>query len=95
LISLEENLDSDGSSARFTIADDDLLDVLANYGSPTETHSFEAGSPAMDAAPDCTSTSGSGMLRFLPIICRLRRVCNSPITRVRGLSGSLTLKQKT
>jgi len=54
-------LDSDGSCAGFTITDDALLDVLANYGGPTETHALQAGSPAMDAAPDCTTTGGSAL----------------------------------
>lgn len=61
LISLGENLDSDGSCAGFTITDDALLDVLANYGGPTETHALQAGSPAVDAAPDCTTTGGSAL----------------------------------
>ena len=61
LNSLGENMDSDGSCAGFTLTDDALLDVLANYGGPTETHALKTGSPAIDAAPDCTTTGGSAL----------------------------------
>ncbi len=58
LSSLGENMDSDGSCAGFTLTDDAMLDVLANYGGPTETHALKTGSPAIDAATDCTTTGG-------------------------------------
>ena len=58
LSSLAENLDSDGSCPGFTLKDDPLLDVLANYGGPTDTHALKTGSPAIDAAPDCTTVGG-------------------------------------
>jgi len=57
--SLGENIDSDGSCAGFTLTDDALLDVLANYGGPTETHALKADSPAIDAAADCVTLGGS------------------------------------
>jgi hypothetical protein len=59
LNSLDENMDSDGSCSGFTLTDDAMLDILANYGGPTETHALKTGSPAIDAAPDCTTTGGS------------------------------------
>jgi len=61
LNSLGENMDSDGSCAGFTLTDDAMLDILANYGGPTETHALKTGSPAIDAAPDCTTTGGSAL----------------------------------
>jgi len=59
--SIGENIDSDGSCPGFTLKEDPLLDVLANYGGPTETHALKPDSPAIDAAPDCTTVSGAAV----------------------------------
>jgi len=59
--SLGENMDSDGSCPDFTLTDDPLLDALANYGGPTETHALQPDSPAIDAAPDCTTVGGAAV----------------------------------
>ena len=56
---LGENIDSDGTCPGFTLKDDPILDVLANYGGPTATHALKSGSPAIDAAPDCTTVGGA------------------------------------
>jgi len=53
-----ENLDSDDSCPDFTLKEDPLLDILANYGGPTLTHALKPGSPAIDAAADCLSLVG-------------------------------------
>jgi len=58
---IAENIESDGSCSGFSIKDDPLLDVLANYGGPTDTHALQAGSPAIDEAPDCTVISGGAV----------------------------------
>ncbi len=58
---VSENIDSDGTCFGFTLKDDPLLDVLANYGGLTETHALKADSPAMDAASDCTTISGGAV----------------------------------
>jgi hypothetical protein len=54
-----ENIDTDGSCAGFTLTDDPLLGPLANNGGPTHTHALSGGSPAIDAAPDCTTVGGA------------------------------------
>lgn len=56
---VSENVDSDGSCAGFTLSDDPLLGPLANNGGPTHTHALTSGSPAIDAAPDCTTIGGA------------------------------------
>lgn len=53
-----ENLDSDGTCPGFTIKDDPLLDALADNGGPTQTHALKVDSPAINAAPDCTTVVG-------------------------------------
>lgn len=57
-----ENIDSDNTCTGFTLTDDPLLDILANYGGSTETHALKVGSPAIDAAPDCTTLAGAVLL---------------------------------
>ncbi len=59
--SIAENINSDGSCPGFTLKDDPLLKVLANYGGPTETHALQSDSPAIDAAPDCTAIGGAAV----------------------------------
>jgi predicted outer membrane repeat protein len=54
LSSLGENLDTDGTCLAFTITADPLLGPLAENGGPTRTHALLVGSPAVDAARDCT-----------------------------------------
>lgn len=54
-----ENIDTDGSCPGFTIKVDPLLDVLANYGGSTHTHALSVDSPAINAAPDCTTIAGA------------------------------------
>ncbi len=56
-----ENLDKDGSCAGFTLTDDPLLHSLADNGGPTHTHALKGGSPAIDAAPDCTTIGGAAV----------------------------------
>jgi predicted outer membrane repeat protein len=56
-----ENLDTDGSCPGFTLKDDPRLDALANNGGPTQTHALKLGSPAIDAAPDCTTIAGAAV----------------------------------
>jgi len=56
-----ENIDSDSTCPGFTLKDDPLLKVLANYGGPTETHALQSDSPAIDAAPDCTTVGGAAV----------------------------------
>jgi len=58
-VAVAENIDSDGSCAGFTLTDDPLLNPLANNGGPTDTHALKGGSPAIDAAPDCTTIGGA------------------------------------
>lgn len=53
--SLGDNLDSDATCSGFNLKDDPLLDPLASNGGPTFTHALIIGSPAMDAALDCTT----------------------------------------
>ncbi len=57
--SVSENIDSDDTCFGFTLKDDPLLDVLANYGGLTDTHALLSDSPAIDAAPDCTTVGGA------------------------------------
>ena len=60
--SLDENIDTDDSCPGFTLKEDPLLDVLANYGGPTDTHALKPpDSPAIDAAADCTDVSGGAL----------------------------------
>jgi len=59
--SIGENIDTDGSCPGFTLTDDPLLDILANYGGLTETHALKTDSPEIDAAPDCTTISGAAV----------------------------------
>lgn len=56
---LADNIDSDGSCAGFTLSADPLLGPLANNGGSTHTHALTSGSPAIDAAPDCTTIGGA------------------------------------
>ena len=56
-----ENMDSDGSCIGFTLKDDPLVDTLMNNGGPTNTHALKTGSPALDAAPDCTTLAGASL----------------------------------
>jgi len=56
---IDENLDSDGSCAGFMFTDDPLLAPLGDNGGPTHTHALQTGSPAIDAAPDCTTVGGA------------------------------------
>ena len=53
-----ENIDTDGSCVGFTLRDDPLLDPLTNNSGPTYTHALRFGSPAIDVAPDCTTSGG-------------------------------------
>jgi hypothetical protein len=55
---VSENIDTDSSCAGFTLSADPLLGPLANNGGPTHTHALTGGSPAIDAAPDCTTVGG-------------------------------------
>jgi len=61
MAALGENIDSDGSCPGFTLKDDPLLKILANYGGPTDTHALQTDSPAIDAAPDCTTIGGAAV----------------------------------
>lgn len=54
-----DNIDSDGSCAGFSLSDDPLLGPLGNNGGSTHTHALTSGSPAIDAAPDCTTIGGA------------------------------------
>ena len=56
-----ENIDTDSSCIGFTLTKDPLLDILANYGGSTDTHALRTGSPAIDAAQDCTTVSGAAL----------------------------------
>jgi len=56
---VSENLDSDDSCPGFTLKDDPLLDPLADNGGPTQTHALKVDSPAINAAPDCTTVAGA------------------------------------
>ncbi len=56
-----ENLDTDGSCIGFTLMDDPLLNLLAGNGGPTHTHALRIESPAIDAAPDCTTVGGAAV----------------------------------
>lgn len=58
---VSENMNSDGSCSAFTINGDPLLDLLANYGGPTDTHALKMDSPAINAAPDCTTLFGAAV----------------------------------
>ncbi len=60
-LGIGENIDSDNSCIGFTLKDDPLLNILANYGGPTDTHALKPGSPAIDAAPDCTTVSSAAV----------------------------------
>ena len=78
MAALGENINSDGTCPGFTLKDDPLLKVLANYGGSTDTHALQADSPALDAAPDCTTVGGAavtvdqrGMARPGGLICDL------------------------
>ncbi len=57
-----ENLDTDGSCAGFMMTDDPLLNQLTGNGGPTYTHALRIESPAIDAAPDCTTIGGAAVL---------------------------------
>ncbi len=59
LSGVSENLDSDDTCPGFTLKDDPLLDALADNGGPTQTHALKLDSPAIDAAPDCTTIAGA------------------------------------
>jgi len=59
LAALGENIDSDGSCPTFSLTDDPLLGALADNGGLTHTHALLEGSPAIDAAPDCTTVGGA------------------------------------
>jgi len=58
LSGIGENLNTDDSCPGFTLMADPLLQPLANNGGLTNTHALDAGSPAIDAAPDCTTLGG-------------------------------------
>lgn len=58
---VSENLDSDDSCPGFTLKDDPLLNPLADNGGPTHTHALKVDSPAIDAAPDCTTVGGAAV----------------------------------
>jgi len=75
---IADNIDSDGSCAGFTLSGDPLLGPLANNGGPTHTHALTSGSPAIDAAPDCTTIGGApvpndqrGVMRPVGAFCDL------------------------
>ncbi|MGB8982935.1 MAG: choice-of-anchor Q domain-containing protein [Anaerolineales bacterium] len=61
LSGVSENLDSDDSCPSFTLKDDPRLDNLGNNGGPTETHALRMDSPAINAAPDCTTIAGTAL----------------------------------
>jgi len=61
LSAVGENMDSDDSCAGFTLKDDPLLEILANYGGLTNTHALKPDSPALDEAPDCTTVGGAAV----------------------------------
>jgi len=58
-----ENLSSDYDTTceyyGFTIQADPLIGPLADNGGPTWTHALLPGSPALDAAADCTDSTGT------------------------------------
>ncbi len=56
-----DNLDTDGSCEGFTLTDEPLLNPLAGNGGPTHTHALRVESPAIDAAPDCTTIWGAAV----------------------------------
>lgn len=62
LSAVAENMDSDGSCKGFTRKEDPKLDVLANYGGPTDTHALKMDSPAINATPDCTNLPGMAVV---------------------------------
>jgi CSLREA domain-containing protein len=67
IASMGHNLDGDGS-CRLTAAGDlpsraPLVGPLADNGGPTDTVALLTGSPALDAAEDCTATDQRGVAR--------------------------------
>lgn len=61
LSGVSENLDSDDTCPGFTLKDDPRLDALADNGGPTQTHALKVDSPAINAAPDCTTIAGAAV----------------------------------
>lgn len=62
------NLSSDSSCPGFTLSNTDpMLDLLGDYGGPTETHRLRLGSPAIDAGDNvnCPPTDQRGVPRPL------------------------------
>jgi hypothetical protein len=59
LNALGENLDDDGTCTGFVITADPLIGPLAMNGGMTSTHALLEFSPAIEAATDCTDTTGS------------------------------------
>ncbi len=57
-VAVAANLDSDGTCPGFTLKDDPRLEPLADYDGPTWTHALKVDSPAIEAAPDCTTVAG-------------------------------------
>jgi CSLREA domain-containing protein len=73
LVSLGNNLDSDGSCGLASAGDlsdvDPLLGPLADNGGPAPTHALGAGSPAIDHIPtfqQCTPSDQRGIARPFP-----------------------------
>jgi len=59
-VALGDNLDSDGTCPGFTLPGlNPVVMALANNGGLTETHALVFGSPAIDAAVDCTDAFGN------------------------------------
>ncbi len=57
------NLSSDSTCTGFTLASTDpRLAPLGNNGGPAQTHTLLAGSPAIDAASDCTDVTGTAIV---------------------------------
>ncbi len=61
LLGVSENLDADDTCPGFTLMNDPLLEALADNGGPTQTHALKPDSPAVDAAPDCTTVGGAAV----------------------------------
>jgi hypothetical protein len=55
------NFTTNGTCPGFTVVTSAQLNLgpLGNYGGPTQTHSLQPGSVAIDAAPDCTDVFGN------------------------------------
>jgi hypothetical protein len=58
---LGTNLSDDASCVGFTQVTDVRLKPLADNGGPTQTMALKPGSPAIDAAVDCTDTTGASV----------------------------------